>query len=164
MQYYKYCPMCSIELIWEFIDGRKRLFCNNCQWIDYKNPVPVVACLVSNEKKEILLIKRAIHPCKGEWALPGGFVELYESIFDAGIRELFEETGLKSNYKKIVNIYVHDSKIYGSILEVGIELIVERFDFNLGKEVLDAKFFNKEAIPKIAFSTHKKLINNFFII
>ena len=43
----------------------------------------------------ILLIKRKNDPGKGEWALPGGFVEVGETILESAYRELEEETGIK---------------------------------------------------------------------
>lgn len=42
----------------------------------------------------VLLVQRATEPMKGHWSIPGGLVELGESLAEAVVREAFEETGL----------------------------------------------------------------------
>jgi len=58
-------------------------------------PTFVTADAVVVHSGHVLLIKRKAQPGKGLWALPGGFVNQDETIFDAAIRELREETRLK---------------------------------------------------------------------
>lgn len=56
-----------------------------------------------------LLIQRAHHPFKGEWALPGGFVRADESVEEAAHRELAEETSVVSGFTG----YLEQLRTYG---------------------------------------------------
>jgi ADP-ribose pyrophosphatase len=56
-------------------------------------PVVGVGAVVIREGK-ILLVKRGIAPSKGLWAIPGGALELGETLQQAAEREILEETGL----------------------------------------------------------------------
>jgi ADP-ribose pyrophosphatase YjhB (NUDIX family) len=64
---------------------------------DYPHPavtVDSVILTIRNNQHKLLLIRRANNPYKGEWALPGGFVDENESLEAAAQRELKEETGM----------------------------------------------------------------------
>ena len=161
MKHYKYCPKCKTALEESHVDGRDRSSCAECGWINYCNPLPVTSCLVKNSKGEILLIKRGIEPAIGCWAIPGGFIELDESPEEAGVRELFEETGLKGKTGRLVGVKRHESSIYGAILMVGYEYIIEDEILTVGDDAIDAKFFPVNNLPEIPFPTHLELISEF---
>ena len=56
-------------------------------------------------RKRLVAIKRANYPFKGEYALPGGFVEYGEKTEEALRREMREETGLGVKIIKLVGVY-----------------------------------------------------------
>lgn len=57
-------------------------------------PVVGIGAVVLDEHGRILLAKRAHEPLKGEWSLPGGAVEVGETLEEAVVREILEETGV----------------------------------------------------------------------
>lgn len=64
--------------------------------------VPSVNTIVTNDRGEILLIRRTD---SGNWALPGGAIDLGESVTQAAIRETLEETGIRCEITGISGIY-----------------------------------------------------------
>lgn len=164
MEEYKFCPMCASKLEVSFVEGRQRLACASCSWVNYKNPLPVIACLVVNPQKELLLIKRGVEPCRGSWALPGGFVEIDENPEEAGKRELKEETGITGRPGRQIGVNQHISSKYGAILMVGIEYLTENFNLKVGDDAEDARFFTHEDLPEIPFESHRVLIDKFLML
>ena len=68
------------------------------------HPVVGVGAVVVRDGKA-LIIKRAHEPRKGEWSLPGGLLELGESLQDAAQREIKEETGLDVDVGPVIETF-----------------------------------------------------------
>jgi len=64
--------------------------------------VPAAVAVVAREDGAVLLIRRTDN---GNWALPGGAIEMNESVADAAIRETFEETGIKVAITGLLGVY-----------------------------------------------------------
>ena len=62
-------------------------------------------CVVVDAKGRVLLIRRKNPPFKGKYALPGGFVDVGETVEDACRRELMEETGVKAGRLELIGVY-----------------------------------------------------------
>jgi 8-oxo-dGTP diphosphatase len=69
-----------------------------------ERPIVGVGAVVLNRDGHVLLVKRAHEPLKGEWSLPGGGVEIGETLEAAVARELFEETGLTVDVGPVVEV------------------------------------------------------------
>ena len=127
--------------------------------MSYKSPKLTVDGLVLKDKK-ILLIKRKNYPFKGKWALPGGFVEYGEKTEDAAVREVFEETGLKTKIKEIIGVY-SDPKRDPRGHTVSVIYLLEMCGGKLksNDDASDAKFFDLNQLPKLAFD-HNKIVKD----
>jgi ADP-ribose pyrophosphatase YjhB (NUDIX family) len=77
-------------------------------------PVVGVGAVVVRDGKA-LIVKRAHDPRKGEWSLPGGRVELGESLEDATRREIKEETGLDVEVGPLVEAFDRVHRLGGRI-------------------------------------------------
>src|SRR5215207_11226982 len=60
--------------------------------------VDVVIFTLQNSELHVLLVKRKNWPFEGRWAIPGGFINMDESLEQAARRELEEETGVRDIY------------------------------------------------------------------
>jgi 8-oxo-dGTP diphosphatase len=69
----------------------------------------ISAHTIVRKDNRILLIQRGGEPFKGTWAPPGGGIELGETVYDAGKREVLEETGIECEIEGIQEI---DDQIY----------------------------------------------------
>lgn len=91
-----YCSWCGVQFTEQVIWPRKCFRCGNDS---YKNPIPIIVSLIRVDvdgKSGVLIQKRNIEPKKGEWALPGGYIEHGETWQKAAARENFEEMNLMS--------------------------------------------------------------------
>jgi ADP-ribose pyrophosphatase YjhB (NUDIX family) len=56
------------------------------------------------DRERVLLVRRGTEPLKGRWSLPGGLLELGESLADGVVREVKEETGLVVEVVELVEL------------------------------------------------------------
>ena len=70
-----------------------------------KTPLLTADCVVFDRAGRLLLVKRKNPPFKGKHALPGGFVEIGETVEEAALRELQEETGIEGKIVALIGVY-----------------------------------------------------------
>jgi len=129
--------------------------------MNYKNP-KLTADGVIIRKGKILLIKRKNEPFKGKWALPGGFVEYGERVEETVIREVYEETGLKTSVKKIFGIYSDPNRDpRGHIVTVVYLLNIKGGELKCDNDASDVKFFDIKDLPELSFD-HNIILKDIF--
>ena len=108
----------------------------------------------------ILLVERGIEPYKGCWALPGGFLQMDETMEECAMRELAQETNVHQVYLKQFHVF---SDIHRDprerVLSVAFFALVRKSDYELiaGDDANDACWFKLDALPPLAFD-HERII------
>jgi 8-oxo-dGTP diphosphatase len=156
-----FCSSCGSPISEKKIDGRNRGFCTECGYIVYKNPLPVAAAIVCNERQEILLVRRANHPMRGMWCLPCGFAEIDEEIDEATLRELLEETNLVGENCSLVDASNSHNFFYGNLLMVTYLVKSVQGTLQAGDDAADARYFAFDDLPILAFPAQERALNIF---
>ena len=91
LSHINYCQTCGASLVRKYDRDKERPYCEICGTFTYLDPKVAVVALVACQTS-LLLIKRDIEPHFGKWSLPSGYVDRGESVENALIREVFEET------------------------------------------------------------------------
>jgi ADP-ribose pyrophosphatase YjhB (NUDIX family) len=155
---FQYCPICAGRLQREIIENSWRLRCRSCGEIHYENPKPSVAVICRNDAGEILLVLRNVEPGKGRWCLPGGFIEMGETVQAAALRELKEETGFDAELLRVVDAQSKLNGYYGDVVVIGFEARIVGGGAMPGDDAAELRFFPADMLPDIAFGSHQRFI------
>lgn len=110
---------------------------------------------------KIALIKRKNDPFKGSYALPGGFVDYGERLEDCVVREVLEETGLKTMIVNLVGVYsAPDRDPRGHFVTAVYELRVTGGALKAGDDASLAEWVPVDDVPAMAFD-HGDIIADF---
>ncbi len=111
----------------------------------------------------VLLIERGHEPFKGKWALPGGFIEMDETLEQACIRELHEETGLKTEGMSQFKTYdaIGRDPRHRTISVVHSVELKEKQPVKGGDDASNAAWFPIDNLPELGFD-HRQILEDFF--
>ena len=128
---------------------------------NYPRPMLTADCAVINPKNEVLLIRRGNEPFRGCWALPGGFMEMDETIEHCAVRELMEETGLQVSEGdlRMVGVYSQPGRDpRGRTVTVAYCIrLNDCAEVRGGDDAAEARWFPLNDLPPLAFD-HAEII------
>lgn len=159
IQEWKWCPWCGHALVARFVFHAERMACPHCDFIYFPRPNIVVLVIVEYEGT-ILLGRRKMEPGRGKWSFLGGFVNREETVAQAAVREIKEETGLDVALDELVGIY--DDVAAGLVLPV-FSAHITSATIALAKQVHeldDLAFFEPAALPEMAFPGDRQVISD----
>lgn len=120
----------------------------------------VIFSLVDNDL-QVLLVKRKYPPFAGVWAIPGGFVRMEESLEDAAVRELAEETG-------VTDVYIEQLYTFGAphrdprtrVITVAYFALVphDAIQHRPGDDAAETAWFSMFDLPELAFD-HAQILS-----
>ncbi len=157
---YRYCPRCGQPLNKKETFGRLRPACAACGFVHFLDPKLAAAVLLSEDGR-VLLIRRAVDPQAGRWALPAGFVEVDELPDEAAAREALEETGLHVEVDHLLRIRrMANPDKPGLLLTYRGRVTGGRLQ--PADDVSDARWFAAAEIPwdELAFETTRETLRD----
>lgn len=156
-----YCPYCKEPIERVVIEGRKRQQCSKCKEIFYVNPLPAVSAIVANEEGRILLTLRDREPCENMWCLPMGFAEADENIQEAVLRELEEETSIKGEIARLIDVQTSDNFYHGNVVIISYEIEKTGGKAKAGDDAKEVQFFSPDSLPELAFTVNKQALDKY---
>ncbi len=155
-----FCPYCGMHISKKKEGDTLREYCTECRIFFYDNPLPVVSVIIESERR-ILLVRRKKKPCRGLWCLPSGFAETGETVAEAALRELEEETGVKGRIIAFTDVDSCTNYFYGDLIFLTFEAEQVGGQLMPGDDASDVRFFPAAAMPKLAFRSNTKAVNTY---
>lgn len=122
--------------------------------------VDIVIFTIEQGALKVLLVKRGIEPFAGQYAIPGGFVLENESLDQAAMRELREETGVAEVYLEQLYSFGDPRRDpRGRVVTVAYYALIsaEHSQLRAGSDAAAAAWFAVDAVPDLAFD-HAKIL------
>ncbi len=147
---FRYCPYCADPLVIKETWGRPVPYCQACGRPFFQDPKVAAAVLVQDGDR-ILLVRRAVDPYRGQWALPAGFVDADEDPRRAAARECQEETGLQVEITGLLDVVFGLEHARGASIVIIYCGRVRGGKLQPADDVDGAAFFRRDALPPLAF-------------
>jgi 8-oxo-dGTP diphosphatase len=159
---FQYCPYCAARLERRVKFGSTRPTCPKCGFVQFLDPKVAVIGMITSAG-HLLMVRRAVEPGLGRWALPGGYMDAGEMPIQALRREIREEVGLEIEVDRLHDIYpmVTSERVAGGIVlaYVGTPVGDKLPALQRNDDVDEAEWFSPRNLPEdVAFASSRTLI------
>jgi 8-oxo-dGTP diphosphatase len=123
--------------------------------------VDIVIFTVRGGSLPVLLVKRGVPPFEGQYAIPGGFLREGESLEEAAIRELYEETGVRNVFLEQLYTFGDPARDpRGRVVTVAYYALIASGKLSLvaGADAAEAQWFPANNLPPLAFD-HQSILD-----
>ncbi|QDT36801.1 NUDIX domain-containing protein [Stratiformator vulcanicus] len=162
---FRYCPRCGTPVE---NPGTVPLVCKNCGFQHFFNPIVAVGGIVTDPEDRVLLVIRARDPGKGKFGVPGGFVDRGETLEEALIREVVEETSLKAIETSYLCSFPNDYTFKGitaPVTDAFFRVEVESFEPLKAEESEISSFHlcvpGENELSNMAFESNRRALETF---
>ena len=130
---------------------------------NYPRPAVTADCVIVGEdgqgSRRLLLVRRGNEPFKGCWALPGGFMEMDETLEECARRELKEESGLETTarFEELKSFSTVDRDPRGRTITVAFLAVVAVSEVKGSDDAAEARWFALDELPELAFD-HEEIV------
>lgn len=131
--------------------------CPVCNW-RHGRGLSVDALVI--RENSILLVKRGHDPYKGMWALPGGMLDEHETVEQAVLRELKEETSLEADIETLLGVFSSPSRHPRQAIALAYIISNIQGEPTAGDDAVDISWFNLNDLPLLAFD-HAEMIDRY---
>jgi len=123
--------------------------------------VDIVIFTLREGSLQVLLVKRGVPPFEGQYAIPGGFIREDESLEEAALRELHEETGVRNVFLEQLYTFGDPKRDpRGRVITVAYYALIasDKLSLVAGADAAEAQWFPASGVPPLAFD-HKSILD-----
>ena len=133
---------------------------------EYPRPMLTADCVVTRPDGMLLLVQRGRDPFRGCWALPGGFMEMDETIEHCAARELREETGIAVDPAALTLVGVYSApdrdprgRTVTAAYAIHSSLLIQHSSLAAGDDAAEVRWWPLNALPPLAFD-HAQIVSD----
>jgi 8-oxo-dGTP diphosphatase len=123
--------------------------------------VDIVIFTLREGSLQVLLVERGVPPFEGQYAIPGGFIRGDESLEEAALRELHEETGVRNVFLEQLYTFGDPKRDpRGRVITVAYYALIasDKLSLVAGADAAEARWFPASSVPPLAFD-HKSILD-----